>query len=124
MGHKSGSFVNSSCSNGGAYPTTFQIVNHHSLGFFSLTGHVFPILCQLQRYLPPTCSQCHIGSTFYWSERLLSTQKSILGGRKGKRKKKRKKEKKKQRKKEKKKPNMDFWVQNEIVNKQQAQLQH
>jgi hypothetical protein len=75
MGHKSGSFVNSSCSNGGANPTTFQIINHHSLGFFSLRGHVFPILCQLQRYLPPTCSQCHIGSTFYWSERLVSTQK-------------------------------------------------
>jgi hypothetical protein len=124
MGHKSGSFVNSSCSNGGAYPTTFQIINHHSLGFFSLTGHVFPILCQLQRYLPPTFSQCHIGSTFYWSERLLSTQKFCPWRKKRKKGKKEKKREKKQRKKGKKKPNMDFWVQNEIVNKQQAQLKH
>jgi hypothetical protein len=120
MGHESGSFVNSSCSNGGTYPSTFQIINHHSLGFFSLTGHVFPILCQLQRYLLPTCSQCYIGSTFYWNERLLFTKKF----RPWRKKRKREKKRKKQRKKRKEKPNMDFWVQNEMVNKQQAQLQN
>jgi len=35
-----------------------------------------------------------------------------------------KKEKKNKERNEKKKPNMDFWVQNEMVNKQQAQLQN
>jgi hypothetical protein len=45
---------------------------------------------------------------------------SVLGGKKRKRKKKREKRKKEREK----KPNMDFWVQNEMVNKQQAQLQH
>jgi hypothetical protein len=49
---------------------------------------------------------------------------SVLGGRKRKREKREKKRKKTKKERKKKKPNMDFWVQNEMVNKQQAQSQH